>query len=157
MRGNLRDKSRFDKLHVKLFLAIAGAIAALTFAAYYVFTASFERGFMQYLNRADEVRLDSMIDRLAAEYARERSWSWIVNDRQRWIDMSRDALGLAGPPEQTKGPVQERALLRRDTPLTIDPRLMLFDRNRKQLIGRPEVVPLAVFKPISLEGDTVGY
>ena len=31
------DKSRFDKLHVKLFLAIAGAIAALTLAAYFVF------------------------------------------------------------------------------------------------------------------------
>ncbi|MGZ5231121.1 MAG: hypothetical protein ACXWC3_13910, partial [Burkholderiales bacterium] len=72
------DKTRFDKLHVKLFFAIAGAIAALTLAAYYVFTASFERGFIQYLNRADEVRLDSMIDRLAAEYARERNWSWIA-------------------------------------------------------------------------------
>jgi two-component system sensor histidine kinase BaeS len=150
------DKSRFDKLHVKLFLAIAGAIAALTLAAYYVFTASFERGFMQYLNRADEVRLDSMIDRLAAEYARERSWSWIANDRQRWIDMSRDALGLPGP-EQAKGQVREPALARRDTPLTIDPRLMLFDRDRKQLIGRPEAASVAVFKPISLQGDTVGY
>ncbi|MDB5922478.1 MAG: hypothetical protein JWN13_1414 [Betaproteobacteria bacterium] len=151
------NKSRFDKLHVKLFLVIAGAIAALTLAAYYVFTASFERGFMQYLNRADEVRLDSMIDRLSIEYARERSWSWIANDHQRWIDMSRDALGLPGPSEQTKGQVQERALPRRDTPLTIDPRLMLFDRDRKQLIGRLEAVSLAVFKPISLEGDTVGY
>jgi two-component system sensor histidine kinase BaeS len=71
--------------------------------------------------------------------------------------MSRDALGLPGPSEQTKGQVQERALPRRDTPLTIDPRLILFDRDRKQLIGRPEAVSLAVFKPISLEGDTVGY
>ena len=47
------DKTRFDRLYVKLFVAIAGAIALLTLAAYLVFSASFERGFVQYLERAD--------------------------------------------------------------------------------------------------------
>src|SRR5215210_6578370 len=95
------DKSRFDKLHVKLFLAIAGSIAALTIAVYFVFISSFERGFIQYLNRADDTRLDSMIARLAEGYARETSWSWIANDRERWIAMSREALGL---PKSQRGP-----------------------------------------------------
>jgi two-component system sensor histidine kinase BaeS len=151
------DKSRFDKLHIKLFLAIAGGIAALTLAAYFVFTTSFERGFIQYLNRADEARLESMIDRLAEGYARDHSWSWIANDRQRWIEMSRDALGLPRPPEQSQAREGEQTARPRDTPLTIDPRLMLFDHNRKQLIGRPEAARLAVLKPIVVEANTVGY
>src|SRR5215470_16097559 len=48
---------RFDRLHVKLFLVIAGAIAGLTLVTYLVFTWAFEAGFVQYLNRADEARL----------------------------------------------------------------------------------------------------
>ena len=152
------EKLRFRTLQAKLFLAIAGAIVALTLAAYFVFTASFERGFVQYLNRADEVRLESMIDRLAEGYARERNWSWIANDRDRWVAMSRDALGLPrGSQERSKDPSAQLSVPRRDTPLTIDPRLMLFDSARKQLIGRPEAVALAVLKPIIVHGVPAGY
>ncbi|MDB5901966.1 MAG: hypothetical protein JWM26_844 [Betaproteobacteria bacterium] len=147
------DKARFDKLHIKLFLAIAGAIAALTLAAYFVFTTSFERGFVQYLNRADELRLESMIERLAEGYERERGWAWVANDRERWVEMSRDALGLPRPSEQ--GAVESGP--RRDTPLTIDRRLMLFDADRTRLVGRAEAADSAVLKPIMVQGATAGY
>ncbi|MES2564142.1 MAG: ATP-binding protein [Pseudomonadota bacterium] len=146
--------NRFDKLHIKLFAAIAGAIGLLTMVAYFVFTASFERGFVGYLNRADEVRLDALIERLAEGYARERNWTWIANDRERWIDLSREALGLPRPVEATRAPT---VTTRRDTPLTIDPRLMLFDSDRRQLIGRPEAAGNAMFKPIVVHADTVGF
>src|SRR5712691_4740602 len=112
------DLARFDRLHVKLFLAIAGAIAGLTLITYLVFTWSFERGFVQYVNRADEARLELMTDRLADVYAREDGFARIVGDRERWTSMSRDALGLPSSP-QSGG--------RRALPLTIDPRLLLFD------------------------------
>lgn len=148
------DNFRFDKLHVKLFAAIAGAIATLTVAAYFVFTASFEYGFIQYLKRADEVRLERMAERLAEGYRSERGWSWIANDRERWIELSRDALGLTrAPGEATDGSRPPR----RDTPLTIDPRLMLFDAERQQLIGRPELAPAARFMPVVTGAQTVGY
>ena len=62
---------RFDRLPLKLFLAIAGAIAGLTLVSYLVFTWTFERGFVQYVNRADDARLELMPDRLADVYARE--------------------------------------------------------------------------------------
>jgi two-component system sensor histidine kinase BaeS len=147
------DKFRFDKLHVKLFAAIAAAIAVLTLAAYLVFTASFEHGFIGYLKRADEVRLSLMIGRLAEGYAHERNWAWIANDRERWVELSRDALGLTRSPDEgaaTRTP-------RRDTPLTIDPRLMLFDGDRRQLVGRAELASRAVLKPIAVQETIVGY
>ena len=148
------DKSRFDKLHLKLFAVIAGAIGLLTLAAYFIFTASFERGFIRYLNRADEVRLEAMAERLAQGYAREGNWTWVTNDRERWVDLSREALGLPRPAEIAGTPPINP---RRDTPLTIDPRLMLFDSERRQLIGRPEAAASAVFKPIVVHSSTVGF
>jgi two-component system sensor histidine kinase BaeS len=46
---------------------------------------------------------------------------------------------------------------RRELPLTIDPRLLLFDGARAVLIGRPELATQAVLKPIEPGGRVVGY
>ena len=139
---------RFDRLHVKLFLAIAGAIAGLTIVTYLVFTWSFERGFVQYVNRADEARLELMTDRLADVYAREGGWSALARDGDRWMAMSRDALGLPSSAEPGQ---------RRELPLTIDPRLLLFDASHTRLIGSPDAAARAVLKPIDTGGAVVGY
>jgi len=139
---------RFDRLPVKLFLAIAGTIAGLTLVTYLVFTWTFERGFVQYVNRADEARLELMTDRLADAYGREGGWASIAADGERWMAMSRDALGLPSSAEPGE---------RRELPLTIDPRLLLLDADRAMLIGRPEAAAGAVLKPIESGGRTVGY
>ncbi len=139
---------RFDRLHVKLFLVIAGAIAGLTVVTYLVFTWTFERGFVQYVNRADEARLELMTDRLADVYAREGDWTTLARDGDRWQTMSRDALGLPSSAEPGQ---------RRELPLTIDPRLLLFDAGRRRLIGSPEAEARAVLKPIDTGGPIVGY
>ena len=81
---------RFDRLYLKLFLAIAGAIAGLALVSYLVFTWTFERGFVQYVNRADEARLELMTDRLADVYAREGGWTALARDTDRWVAMSGD-------------------------------------------------------------------
>jgi two-component system sensor histidine kinase BaeS len=126
-----------DTLRVKLFLAIAGGTAALALAAYLVFSWSFDRGFLDYVNRADEARLQPLIETLAQGHAREGGWKWVAEDRRRWFDLIRETLGLP--------------------PVTIDPRLMLFDSERRQLIGRPENVTVALLKPIEWQAQTVGY
>ncbi len=139
---------RFDRLPLKLFLAIAGAIAGLTLVSYLVFTWTFERGFVQYVNRADDARLELMTDRLADVYAREDGWAALARDPDRWAAMSRDALGLPSSADPGQ---------RRELPLTIDPRLLLLDADRTVLIGRPEAAADAVLKPIESSGRTVGY
>ena len=141
------DRNRFDTLAIKLFFAIAGAIAALTLAAWFVFSASFERGFLDYLRGADDARLEVMVDRLEETYTREGGWDRLVNDRDRWVEMSRDALGIP----RTRS-ADAKSAERRDTPLTIDPRLLLFDANRKQLIGRPFFLSI-VSSPCRLNSD----
>jgi two-component system, OmpR family, sensor histidine kinase BaeS len=139
---------RFDRLHVKLFLVIAGAIAGLTLVTYLVFTWSFERGFVQYVTRADDARLELMTDRLAEVYAREGGFTALATDTGRWMAMSRDALGL---------PSSAEAGQHRELPLTIDPRLLLFDAGHRRLIGSPDAEARAVLKPIDTNGPIVGY
>ena len=131
------DRLRLGTLGVKLFLAIAGGTAALAFAAYLVFSWSFERGFTDYIKRADEARLEPLVERLAEGYGREGGWTWVAEDRRRWFALLRETLGIA--------------------PVTIDPRLMLFDAERKRLVGREENAPLARLKPIVWQAATVGY
>ncbi len=145
------DKTRFDRLYVKLFVAIAGGIAVLTLGAYLVFSWSFERGFVQYLHRADEARLELVTDRLGDVYESEGGWAALAADRQRFVALSRETLGLPQRSRDKEG-APARAL-----PLTIDPRLMLFDRDGTQLIGRAELASSALFKPIEAKGQIVGY
>ena len=126
-----------NTLRVKLFLVIAGATAALTLVAYLVFSWSFDRGFVDYVNRADEARLQPLIEALGQGHAREGGWKWVAEDRRRWFDLIRETVGLP--------------------PVTIDPRLMLFDTDGTQLVGRAESIKLAVMKPIDWQAKTVGY
>ena len=127
----------YGTLRVKLFLAIAGGTAALALAAYLVFSWSFDRGFADYVNQGDEARLQPFISALAQGYGREGGWDWVANDRRRWFELLRETVDVR--------------------PVTIDPRLMLFDAARELLIGRPEQVKQAVLKPIAWQQQTVGY
>ena len=128
---------RFDTLRVRLFLAIAGGTAALALSAYLVFSWSFDRGFVDYVNQADETRLQPLVAALAEGYGQEGHWAWITSDRRRWFELLRESLGVP--------------------PVTIDPRLMLFDGERGLLVGRAEAAKLALMKPIVWRDATVGY
>ncbi|MGD9944311.1 MAG: hypothetical protein AB7S98_13845 [Burkholderiaceae bacterium] len=222
-----RGWGRLDRLRVKLFAAIAGANVALALVAYGVFSWSFDQGFVEYLNRADEARLRPLISRLAEIHEQRGGWAWLAEDTRRWIDTTRAVIGAprsrrdAPPPPDTAGQTAPGAAdtaanggaaaassgtpsgtpsgnssstststpaspststppntsssassstpsaaspaasapPRQTDPLwTIDPRLMLFDAQRKLLIGRAEMADEAVLKPIaSTSGATIGY
>ena len=128
---------RLDSLRVKLFLAIAGGTVALALIAYAVFSWSFARGFSEYVNEADEARLQPLISRLAEGYGREGSWQWVSAERRRFFELVRETVGAP--------------------PVSIDPRLLLFDAERKVLIGRPEAAAEAILKPIEWQARPVGY
>ena len=165
-----RGLARFDTLRTKLFLAIAGANALLALAAFLVFSWSFDQGFVDYLNRADEARLQPLVARLAEGHAREGGWGWVSEDRKRWFDLLREVLGTRGArrvddppatgPASASSSSSTSTSVSTPTPpdplLTIDPRLMLFDADGHLLVGRAEMVDEAVRKPIVRDGTTVG-
>ena len=161
-----------DRLQVKLFLAIAGANALLAAIAYLVFAASFDRGLAETLARSDRARLDSFAASLGELYGREGGWASLGADRDRWSALRREALGLpprppaadgtlaplpGQPREPTDGTQPPSPAQPRELPLTVDPRLMLFDVERKLVAGAPELADKAALKPIERQGATVGY
>lgn len=150
---------RLDRLHVKLFVAIAGTNLLLVMASYLVYSWSFDQGLVDYLNRADENRLTPVINRLADGWRRDHDWRWITEDEDRWPRLLREELGFragrreesraAPPPESASGP---RVL----PPLTIDPRMLLLDAAGKVLLGPAQRLSDAVQKPIVVDGRQVG-
>lgn len=163
--------ARFDTLRVKLFLAIAGANVVLVMAAYLIHSWSFDKGLVEYLNQADETRLQPLVVRLGEGYRQNGSWDWIVGDRQRWFELSREVLGSGrmprragehalaadGPPPPPPPPPPDAQPAPNPPALTIDPRLMLFDAQRRLLMGPEGRTEQAVFKPIVVDGRTVGH
>jgi len=166
--------ARFDTLRVKLFLAIAGANVVFVMAAYLIHAWSFDRGLVDYLNKADETRLQPLVMRLADGHRQHGGWDWIVGDRQRWFELSRETLGVGRPPRPPADtatgpgtPPGPPAPPPRGGPrppdggqpptLTIDPRLMLFNAQRELLMGPEGRADQAVFKPIVVDNAVVGY
>lgn len=156
--------ARVDRLRVKLFLAIAGANALLALLAFLIFSRSFDQGFVEYLNRADEARLIPLMEQLAEGYQQHRDWDWLVQDRRHWQQLVREALGGRGMGPDGPGALHEPepGERRRDGPgpkpvLTIDPRLLLLDTDRQLLLGRHEMLPEAILRPIQVANRPVGY
>ncbi|MGE0097305.1 MAG: ATP-binding protein [Hydrogenophaga sp.] len=151
--------SRFDTLRVKLFLAIAGANIVLVMTAYLIYSWSFDKGLVEYLNQADEARLQPLVVRLADGYRQQGHWEWITADRQRWHDLSREVLGVG---RTTRRPAEPAAAGNPATPavpppFTIDPRLLLLDPQRQLLMGPEGRTEQAVLKPIEVDNRLVGY
>ena len=177
--GGLRR--RLDTLGVKLFLAIAGANLILVMAVYLIYSWSFDKGLVDYVNQTEQARLTPMISRLSDGYRRNGDWSWLTEDREAWAALLGESLGWRLPRrgwlrgEEQSAPQQEgrRYLPFRGTrpdslqqdgalpPITIDWRVMLFDSAQKVLIpypgGEPGEMDLAVKLPIRVDNRVVGY
>ena len=171
--------SRLDTLRVKLFVAIAGANIVLVMAAYLIYSWSFDKGLVEYLNQADEARLQPLVVRLADGYRQQGNWEWITSDRQRWHDLSREVLGVGRMPRRAPEPTAEGATPAPSEPrpatapargavgapatpavpppFTIDPRLLLLDPQRRLLMGPEGRAEQAVLKPIEVDRQLVGY
>jgi two-component system sensor histidine kinase BaeS len=162
-----------DTLRVKLFLAIAGAHLVLVAAVYLVYSWSFDKGLVDYVNQSEQARLTPVISQLADGYQQYGSWSWVTEDREKWYTVLSEVLGWRvrreGPrPEGARPATPEERVPRfapNDTgplpPITFDWRVMLFDADGEVLIQQrgtdPRDLELAVKLPIQVGTQTVGF
>lgn len=93
--GRLRRS--LDRLGVKLFLAIAGANLVLVMAVYLIYSWSFDKGLVDYVNQTEQARLDPMIARLSEGYRKNGSWTWLTEDREGWAALLGESLGWRLP------------------------------------------------------------
>src|SRR5690606_7846305 len=137
-----------DTLRVKLFLAIAGAHLVLVAAVYLIYSWSFDKGLVDYVNQSEQARLVPVISQLADGYQQNGNWKWVTEDRERWFNVLREVLGwrvgrrdAKGSLPPGRGAVQEERMpwpfddaMGPLPPITIDWRLMLFDADGSVLI-----------------------
>jgi two-component system sensor histidine kinase BaeS len=135
---------RFDSLRAKLFLAIAGANMLLVVVAYLIYGWSFDRGLLDYLNRADDARLAPLVQRLSAEYSARGSWQWLAENPEALHRVLHDSLA----------PILGENI---GKPAWVEGRLFVVDADRKLVVGDAEKLDEAWLMPIVARGSTVGY
>lgn len=151
-------RTRLSSLRVKLFLAIAITNMALVLLTYLIYSWSFDKGLVDYLNQADEVRLRPVIQRLAEDYKHQGNWNWLTNDQQRWIDLLREVMGSGRIPHDHPEPFRGNGGHQGDGPPPgFDMRFLLFDAQRELLLGPSNRRDQAVLKPIEVDKHIVGY
>ena len=135
------------KLKYQLFLALltGGGILLLLLAT--IAAWSFDRGFLDYVNRLEREQLEPLHKVLIENHEQHGGWQWITGDRKRWRSLVRDTLRRDG---------------RRERPGPLDRSLLLADAHNNLLIGHddsPRVNgPLDVnWSAITYENQVIGY
>ena len=64
----------------KLFLAILATCIVLLISMHWAVRISFERGFIDYIKRGNEQRLQLLSDALAEQYAQHGNWRFLRNN-----------------------------------------------------------------------------
>lgn len=116
---------------LKLFLVILAAAAVAAAAMALATRASFQSGFLGYLNQVDAQRIDALAGRLADEYRRAGNWDFLRDDYARLR-----ALALPAQPI---------------------PRLALLDADQHTIVGTLEVAEEGAVRPVQVDGKTVGW
>ena len=110
------------KLKYQLFLALlaGGGMLILLLAVYAAW--SFERGFLDYVNRIQHKRLEPLSAELVEGYTIQGDWSWITTDgHKRWRSLIKENIHSDG---------------RRGRPSDLDRSLILADVDKSILISR---------------------
>lgn len=143
---------------LKLFLAffITSIIVIVTMAV--AVRYSFQSGFLDYINRVELERLDTLATTIAEEYEQQGDWKFIKFKRGIWhrliISHLRSTKGGEYPLESFEVSQEEQSLDLTDLGL----RLALLDSEKEFVAGNRQFGDNAVLKPINnQDGETIGW
>jgi two-component system sensor histidine kinase BaeS len=168
------------RIQYKLFLAMLAVACGVVVCMFLVMRWSFHRGFLDYVNKTDRERLESLADVLEAAYAGQGSWRFLQENPRRWRrllraslpDRFREPFPPGSPEEDTPG---ETASPRRRGPPGAGPlapppgrrrpdpghhfarRVVLLDGGKQGIIAPPDLPENLPLRPLLHGGETVGY
>ncbi len=155
------------KILSAVFLAALVAVCGMLFLVQW----SFDRGFLEYINRIEHETRQNFIAVLAEEYRNHGDWEFITADRRTWRELylrsfmqsetARERFGPAGamphhPPGRRGGPGK---LLKSRVILTDADKRVLAGGMRRQKRNAANNPPgeNTSYLPIEVDGDTIGY
>lgn len=137
------------KLFPAIFLTSATAVLVMGVAE----RVSFRRGLLEFLNRVEAERLESLGNALAGVYVDQGGWEALRGDRAQWRGLLAHA--AREPRRRLDGRDREHAPPRYLE--TLGRRLTLPDFRRQPVAGNPRPPPHARLEPIEVDGRTVGW
>ncbi len=129
----------------KLFLVFLISNTLLVGGISIAVHTSFEQGFLDYVNRLESNRLNTLQEHLAQHFEQQESWQAMRQNRNLW----RDSLRAISP-----SPRSHRSSP--DLPY-MAPRLTLVDAQGHHVAGNPRPDSQPDRLPIASHGETVGY
>ncbi|MFB9865860.1 ATP-binding protein [Vreelandella sulfidaeris] len=84
---------RPSRLGLKLFVIILSVNVAISASMFLAVSYSIDRGFLDYLNQAQERRAALLADGLVTRWETQQSWEWLEQAPQRWPFIVRFELG----------------------------------------------------------------
>ncbi len=118
------------KLKYQLFVILLVASATLIAALFAFNSWNFNRGFVNYLNRSQTEKLETLATELAEDYKRQGSWEWLTAEPSQWRGLSQDALPNSARPSRGPPPPEGRGRPDRAPPL------ILANAKKQVILGR---------------------
>jgi len=158
------------KLFLTLLLVTVAVVATMVFLVKW----SFERGFLEYVNKVEEEIHNNLVSNLAAAYRENGSWEFIREDPRRWKEIRRssmpipdgneaseDSIAQARPPSRPDDGERGSAAgqWRRPPPFGRYGRgreCLLDEKQEPVTYCRPRDSEMRI-KDIVVDGKTVGY
>ena len=75
---------RPSRLGLKLFVIILSVNVAISASMFLAVSYSIDRGFLDYLNQAQERRATLLADGLVTRWETQQSWEWLEQSPERW-------------------------------------------------------------------------
>ncbi|MDH3384351.1 MAG: HAMP domain-containing protein, partial [Deltaproteobacteria bacterium] len=169
------------RIQYKLFFAMLAVACGVVVCMFLVMRWSFHRGFLDYVNKADLERLESLAGVLEEAYAGERSWKFLQDDPRRWRRLLRASLpdrfreplppgspnddapeGTAFPPRRQRPrgdtpPAHPSGLMRGEPGHHFARRVVLLDGGKRGIFAPPDLPENLPLRPLLQGEETVGY
>jgi two-component system sensor histidine kinase BaeS len=147
----------------RLFLSILAATGLAIFTLFLIMQWSINRGFIQYLGKMGQARLEQVVVELGQVYVEKKNWDFLKTTPLHWglgevkmspaLEADRQAASDMGVKEYGK---QSLAPSRSDAQGSDGP-LIVLDANRKAVLGSYPTHEDVNFIPIVANGKVVGY
>jgi two-component system, OmpR family, sensor histidine kinase BaeS len=151
------------KLTYKLFTAFLATSIMIVVLMIAVLQYYASRNFSAYVGRVEMEQLGDILPRLEQEYRNHRGWEHLRGDWEAWVrvlHLRSDNEGNAPRPKHPRRegpPEKDGDQILRPPPRDVRPRLTLFDRSKRLVMGQGTTAKDHVLKEIKVDGQVVGY
>lgn len=142
------------RLKYQLFLVLLAASAILIMLMFAISSWSFSRGFLSYLDNAEQRQIQPLLNDIVDRFERDDSWQWAEGNTSEW----RQLLAEHGKPRRGRkrgpdGPRDDQF----QRPPKGKPRFVLADNDKRVLAGPPGGFDKVAWLPLTSGDQVIGY